>query len=105
MRLAAMVQHQLGGEPSRRELVSGRVYRLSESGGPHLYRHPAEGEERSLMLYVQALESSVEDDAHMQLLRRTAEATFHGPDRKSTRLNSSHVAISYAVFCLKKKKD
>src|SRR5437870_10034168 len=26
-------------------------------------------------------------------------------DRKSTRLNSSHVAISYAVFCLKKKND
>src|ERR1039457_1556688 len=26
------------------------------------------------------------------------------PDRKSTRLNSSHLAISYAVFCLKKKK-
>src|SRR5437870_9096793 len=43
--------------------------------------------------------------------RRTLWA--HGPilrsglphrDRKSTRLNSSHVAISYAVFCLKKKK-
>src|SRR5207249_9960788 len=33
----------------------------------------------------------------------------HGPiqlsDRKSTRLNSSHVSISYAVFCLKKKKN
>src|SRR5690625_4319589 len=28
-----------------------------------------------------------------------------GADRKSTRLNSSHVAISYAVFCLKKKKN
>src|SRR5690625_5358376 len=28
-----------------------------------------------------------------------------GRDRKSTRLNSSHVAISYAVFCLKKKKS
>src|SRR5260221_3474425 len=29
----------------------------------------------------------------------------HGPrDRKSTRLNSSHTVISYAVFCLKKKK-
>src|SRR5437870_9597171 len=27
-----------------------------------------------------------------------------GVDRKSTRLNSSHVAISYAVFCLKKKR-
>src|SRR5688572_5359399 len=28
----------------------------------------------------------------------------HPPDRKSTRLNSSHSQISYAVFCLKKKK-
>src|SRR5690606_41705712 len=28
----------------------------------------------------------------------------HAIDRKSTRLNSSHVKISYAVFCLKKKK-
>src|SRR5438034_5281003 len=27
----------------------------------------------------------------------------HGTDRKSTRLNSSHTVISYAVFCLKKK--
>src|SRR5699024_12748424 len=29
---------------------------------------------------------------------------FPAKDRKSTRLNSSHVSISYAVFCLKKKK-
>src|SRR5438034_4912682 len=28
-----------------------------------------------------------------------------GEDRKSTRLNSSHTVISYAVFCLKKKKE
>src|SRR5690606_41730287 len=40
---------------------------------------------------------------------RTREGTLLGPallskqDRKSTRLNSSHVKISYAVFCLKKK--
>src|SRR5439155_24644818 len=34
----------------------------------------------------------------------TAGALPVRPDRKSTRLNSSHVAISYAVFCLKKKK-
>src|SRR5690606_40989260 len=32
-------------------------------------------------------------------------ATDFRPDRKSTRLNSSHVKISYAVFCLKKKKS
>src|SRR5256885_8875466 len=29
----------------------------------------------------------------------------NGTDRKSTRLNSSHLVISYAVFCLKKKKN
>src|SRR5688572_32489694 len=32
------------------------------------------------------------------------EAAKRGEDRKSTRLNSSHSQISYAVFCLKKKK-
>src|SRR5256886_13068469 len=35
---------------------------------------------------------------------RIATALRAGPDRKSTRLNSSHSQISYAVFCLKKKK-
>src|SRR5690554_7269662 len=34
----------------------------------------------------------------------TAELSLFIIDRKSTRLNSSHVRISYAVFCLKKKK-
>src|SRR5690606_26063011 len=37
------------------------------------------------------------------LLAREFEIAF--PDRKSTRLNSSHVKISYAVFCLKKKSQ
>src|SRR5690625_5021987 len=43
------------------------------------------------------------------MIGRPKSATFRtldvvGLDRKSTRLNSSHVAISYAVFCLNKKK-
>src|SRR5256885_10840924 len=38
----------------------------------------------------------IADDADASCRRR--------PDRKSTRLNSSHLVISYAVFCLKKKK-
>src|SRR3712207_7680981 len=47
------------------------------------------------------------DAAH---LRRRLEADVSvfvgaGGDRKSTRLNSSHANISYAVFCLKKKKE
>src|SRR5690349_24200942 len=41
----------------------------------------------------------VEDFAH----ESTDEKTLRWLDRKSTRLNSSHVEISYAVFCLKKK--
>src|SRR2546422_8402948 len=39
-----------------------------------------------------------EDDRYVEILAKLAE------DRKSTRLNSSHGYISYAVFCLKKKK-
>src|SRR5256885_16442406 len=36
---------------------------------------------------------------------RMSFANVNGRDRKSTRLNSSHLVISYAVFCLKKKKN
>src|SRR5438067_519066 len=39
-------------------------------------------------------------DGHIEMLSRIVRL-----DRKSTRLNSSHVSISYAVFCLKKKKN
>src|SRR5690625_6509852 len=39
----------------------------------------------------------------MHRAQNTIRGAAFGPDRKSTRLNSSHVAISYAVFCLKKK--
>src|SRR2546430_13260026 len=38
------------------------------------------------------------------LLREVHVEDHEGEDRKSTRLNSSHSQISYAVFCLKKKK-
>src|SRR5256885_8328437 len=37
--------------------------------------------------------------------RRTPRKRRRRRDRKSTRLNSSHLVISYAVFCLKKKKQ
>src|SRR3989454_3764895 len=42
-------------------------------------------------------------DAENQI-KTGAGVTYQRPDRKSTRLNSSHLVISYAVFCLKKKK-
>src|SRR2546430_7205305 len=42
--------------------------------------------------------------AGMHLLLHLAQIVLRNGDRKSTRLNSSHSQISYAVFCLKKKK-
>src|SRR4051794_41698233 len=55
-------------------------------------------------------EASAGADRHPERLLRRREmgaalsAVASIPDRKSTRLNSSHPSISYAVFCLKKKK-
>src|SRR5207249_8583918 len=46
----------------------------------------------------------IRPDTNMEALGKLI-ARFEKEDRKSTRLNSSHVSISYAVFCLKKKKD
>src|SRR5699024_11368301 len=51
------------------------------------------------------------DKKCLDVLRSTFGVTYgicsqeYGVDRKSTRLNSSHVSISYAVFCLKKKRS
>src|SRR5256885_2743103 len=47
------------------------------------------------------------DDAHPIHLHRNSLVIENQTitDRKSTRLNSSHLVISYAVFCLKKKKN
>src|SRR3989454_6062652 len=42
--------------------------------------------------------------ARRRLCNERVREAERGVDRKSTRLNSSHLVISYAVFCLKKKK-
>src|SRR5438552_12344351 len=61
---------------------------------------------RSARLMIEA-EVRVEADGvadDREILREDAEGS-HDRDRKSTRLNSSHQIISYAVFCLKKKNN
>src|SRR5256885_3305296 len=49
-------------------------------------------------------EGKLEDSLMAALLDSYCDLYMANTDRKSTRLNSSHLVISYAVFCLKKKK-
>src|SRR2546426_3520378 len=53
----------------------------------------------------QSQEHHREDPAGHVHLRDRRLGLWEKQDRKSTRLNSSHLVISYAVFCLKKKKS
>src|SRR5688572_31043147 len=55
---------------------------------------------------VVARDAIAAEAGHEKLARRAKlHADGEAQDRKSTRLNSSHSQISYAVFCLKKKKE
>src|SRR2546430_10882671 len=54
-------------------------------------------------LRLSGLQQRVPAQAGRRSVRAGAERVLQGADRKSTRLNSSHSQISYAVFCLKKK--
>src|SRR3712207_8023289 len=74
-------------------LFRSRSYGSEPGRNPH-YRRGRAGFEHHDQIVQSRCESN-ED-----LSRRTRQAS----DRKSTRLNSSHANISYAVFCLKKKK-
>src|SRR2546426_7109008 len=80
-----------------------------------LFRSPLDDLGQVLADSFEQLGGMVEGPA--RVLRRFAHGAGHArgprpcrpaartsPDRKSTRLNSSHLVISYAVFCLKKKK-
>src|SRR2546427_1184846 len=59
----------------------------------------------SVFVFVLQAEEQRASDAPAHTLRRIRRLVSHTrSDRKSTRLNSSHSQISYAVFCLKKKK-
>src|SRR5438045_7040460 len=50
-------------------------------------------------------EAAQPDPVRVAARQALARASAWDRDRKSTRLNSSHLGISYAVFCLKKKKN
>src|SRR5260221_6427424 len=87
------------------ELAAHRVRRVRRSvlrrdhhAATLSYRRRRHGLERSVVL-------EVSDGELLRASRAHEEQAQDGTaDRKSTRLNSSHTVISYAVFCLKKKK-
>src|SRR3989454_9091384 len=103
--------------PSRDKFggASSREWPLHSNVGPPHYRsHHAKRTSAAAAAGAEAARAGREEEA----LQESADVrgrrarfpaapprrrTVHG-DRKSTRLNSSHLVISYAVFCLKKKK-
>src|SRR5690242_20954541 len=73
---------------------------------PHLVEHLEYmiGLERAGKLFASGpLDFGASSDG-LTILRAASADEARALDRKSTRLNSSHMSISYAVFCLKKKK-
>src|SRR5690606_41432576 len=58
---------------------------------------------RPAMRVEKSADKLINPEAQQVVSEVAAKPKKRGPDRKSTRLNSSHVKISYAVFCLKKK--
>src|SRR5256885_8899489 len=76
-------------------LMRGDVETLSRiMADDFIFAYPLEGDDKAQFIAdVTARELKVEHLSRAQV------------DRKSTRLNSSHLVISYAVFCLKKKKN
>src|SRR5206468_11830421 len=104
--------HSLFHDPSRPEIytlslhdalpIFGRGW-TQPGGRPHAEPEAlrrAGAAAKGATLYV-----SLEPCSHFGKSPPCADAVIAAGDRKSTRLNSSHDQISYAVFCLKKKKE
>src|SRR5690554_7013911 len=89
--------------------VRGEVY-MPKAGFEKLNQRLAEQDEKTFVNPRNAAAGSLRQKKSTVTARRPLEfcaysmAVTDERDRKSTRLNSSHVRISYAVFCLKKKK-
>src|SRR2546426_9129549 len=79
---------------------SARERALRHPGGERGHARGAQGFSREAPAELQAQV----DDAGRDVIPARRGGVPSARDRKSTRLNSSHLVISYAVFCLKKKK-
>src|SRR5258708_23736392 len=81
------------------------LFRSAARGGVAAWRGEESESSRRAARRRSYRRSETEGGAETDLLAYDDRASFCCADRKSTRLNSSHQIISYAVFCLKKKSD
>src|SRR5690606_41876076 len=89
--------------PTRRSSDLQRSRRGDDHAGQYVCQVPDQREGGRTQ---EGVEGELAPDPVAQLGPELHDHSGRGcPDRKSTRLNSSHVKISYAVFCLKKKKE
>src|SRR5690606_41488968 len=88
---------------SRRAFEARGVWPLMEHDATSIRRIHVSDQGRFGFARLDARELGLEALGYVAT-NRTMGAALWQRDRKSTRLNSSHVKISYAVFCLKKKK-
>src|SRR5690625_4446096 len=109
--LGAVIFPKSGGVPLKQRAPQRQAYRLvelkrwSDYLGLPLNIHPKYfpvSNDQPAMLMIAAAINLADKQAALRLMLGIYRAVWV-QDRKSTRLNSSHVAISYAVFCLKKK--
>src|SRR3712207_8038358 len=81
-------------------------YEIKQSEGNFATAYPRVRHKGNRRLGVLIVFNIGESDGGSTIVGTIAHESLHATkDRKSTRLNSSHANISYAVFCLKKKKN
>src|SRR5690625_2471002 len=88
-------------KPLQLDFRHGRVNISNTCNGMHGGYAVANGKLKIVGPMTQTMMACTDDK--LMAMDKAAGQILQGTDRKSTRLNSSHVAISYAVFCLKKK--
>src|SRR2546422_5119166 len=84
------------------DTATTEIYTLSLHDALPIWCPPRASSRRSRKCAPDARDHSIADQIPLELQR--SQPVRERGDRKSTRLNSSHGYISYAVFCLKKKK-